>query len=214
MKRFCAMLAVLLMVVCSAQAEIVGRAGDQYIHSWTAPNGQTLYFVSQEQEPYVHMEDVNFDGTEDVVVLTTEGASNFGYEFFVWSNGVYVPVAHGSADELVNYTLYPELGLVETFLDEGPAGILHVRKLWRWDGTDLLLMRTASSEEAETWTFDNGVTTVVTNSRLAHMRVWRTIDGVTDTTPLMDVTVAMDDEEAIQAAQQEEAKAFWLGLRP
>ena len=214
MRRFLAMLTVLLTVTLSAQAEIVGRTGDAYIHSWAAPNGQTVYFVSQEEEPYIHMEDVNFDGVEDIVVLTTLGAANFGCEFFVWRDGSYVPVTHASADSLVNYELYPELGLIETNVSEGVAGTFHTKKLWRWNGSDLQLVRTASAMEAETWSFEEGMYTVVTNSNLVWTRVWDADEGATVVPPMLDMTAAIADEEAVQAARQEEERVFWQGLRP
>ena len=77
--------AALLLAAClSAQAEIVGQTGDgTFIHRHIAPNGQELYFVSLERDPRVLMEDVNFDGIDDVVVYTAVGASNFFTEFFV-----------------------------------------------------------------------------------------------------------------------------------
>ena len=214
MKRFLALLLVLLTTAFSARAEIVGLAGDKYIHSLLAPNGKPVYFVSQEEEPFVLLKDVNFDGVEDMVVTVTLGASNFGCEFFVWHDGSYVPVRHGGADSLVNYELYPELGLVETYVDEGVAGAFHERTLWRWNGTDLQRVRTAYSQEAETWSSGDGTYTVVTNNNLVWIRVWDVVDGSSVVPPMMDVTVPLRDEQALQAAEQEELRLFWQGLRP
>ena len=212
MKRFLPLLLALMMLVPVARAEIVGRAGDDYIHQWIAPNGQALYFVSPEEEPYIHMEDVNFDGVEDVVATIFRGASNFGAEFFVWDGATYVPVAHTGADSLVNHTLYPELGLVETYVQEGRAGALHTRQLWRWNGTELELVRTASGGEVSTMTFEGDLITVVTDNTLVRLRVRDHLSGGEE--PLLDMTVSYgDDTDALEAALEEENRVFWQGFR-
>ena len=219
MKRFFLVLLAALMLIPAARAEIVGRAGDDYIHQWIAPNGQALYFVSPEEEPYVRMEDVNFDGIEDVVAMTFRGASNFGAEFFVWDGGAYVPVTHTGADSLVNHELYPEWGLVETYVQEGWAGALHTRQLWRWNGAALELVRTASGSEVSTTTIEDRVVTVVTDDNLVRLRVWddlnrSTENGATGPTLLMDMVVPLHDSEALLAADREENRVLWEGLLP
>ena len=210
MKRILPWLLTLLLLASSANAEIVGRAGDDYIHQWIAPGGQPLYFVSPEEEPYVRMEDVNFDGVEDVVVTTVRGASNLFEEFFVWDGERYVPVTHAGADRLANYTLYPELGLVETYLQEGWAGALHTRKLWRWRGTDLECVRTAYGSEVNTMTVEDDFATVVTDKTRVRMRVW---DDLNDAA-LMELIVPLGDMDAMLAADREEIRVFWDGLMP
>ena len=219
MKRLFLVLLALLTLTPAARAEIVGRAGDDYIHQWMAPNGQALYFVSPEEEPYVHMEDVNFDGIEDVVAMTIHGASNFGVEFFVWDGAAYVPVAHSGADSLVNHTLYPELGLVETYVQEGWAGALHTRQLWRWKGAELELVRTASGSEMSSMTVADQITTVVTDDNFVRLRVWddlncSTENGVTGPTLLMDTVVPVHDPEVMLATEKEELRVLWEGLLP
>lgn len=219
MKRFLTVLAAMMLLASSACAEIVGRAGDDYIHRWDAPNGQGLYFVSRETEPYVVMKDVNFDGVEDVVVTTFIGASNFGAEFFVWDGGQYVPVGHSWADSLMNYTLYPEAGLVETYVQEGLAGALHTTTLWRWNGTDLEPVRIASGSEVSAMTIDGDLFTVVTDSSRVQLRVRDELnpveaDGAISAAVLLDVTVSIYDEEALSAAMAEERRVLWEGLTP
>ena len=49
---------------------------NEYIHRLIADNGQELCFVSGEKDPYLSYADVNFDGINDVVILTQRGASN------------------------------------------------------------------------------------------------------------------------------------------
>lgn len=212
MKRVFLTLLALLTLASTARAEIVGRAGDDYIHQWIAPNGQALYFVSQEEEPYVHMEDVNFDGVEDVVASTFHGASNFGAEFFVWDGGFYVPVRHSGADTLVNYGLYPEAGLVETYVQEGRAGALHTRQLWRWKGTELELVRTATGSDVSTMTFEGDLVIVVTDNTLVRLRVRDHLSGGEE--PTLDMTVSYGDgTDTLEAALEEENRVFWQGLR-
>ena len=219
MKRLLSMLAALMLLMPVARAEIVGLAGDDYIHRWEAPNGQSLYFVSREEEPYVLMKDVNFDGVDDVVVTTFIGASNFGAEFFVWDGWQYVPVAHFGSDSLVNHTLYPETGLVETDVQEGLAGALHTRMLWRWQGTDLELIRTATGSEVTMMTVEGDLTTLVTDSGQLQLRVTDNLNlternGVISPAVLLEITVSAHDEEALSAARQEELRVFWEGLTP
>lgn len=212
MKRVFPVLLALLMLAPAARAEIVGWAGNDYIHQWIAPNGQALYFVSPEEEPFVRMEDVNFDGVEDVVVTTFRGASNFGAEFFVWDGGVYVPVAHAGADALVNYGLYPEEGLVETYIQEGRAGALHTRQLWRWKGTELELVRTATGSDVSTMTFEGDLVIVVTDNTLVQLRVWDHLNGGEE--PVLDMTVSYGGgTDPLEAALEEENHVFWHGLR-
>lgn len=214
MKRILTVLAALMLLVPSACAEIVGRAGEEYIHRWDAPNGQALYFVSRETEPYVVMKDVNFDGVEDVVVTTFVGASNFGAEFFVWDDGDYVPVEHFEADEIVNYSLHPELGLVETYIQQGRAGALYTRQLWRWWGNELSLMREAIGSEEETWYYEDDLVTVVTDRSHVYLRVrdhyhLTAVDGDWNPTLIMEEVVDLYDEEALSDALDEADRIFW-----
>ena len=88
MKRlllFLLMLMFCLPVCAEQQTTILGHMpDDEYIHQYVAPNGQLLWFTAIEKNPYIKMEDVNFDGTEDIVVFTVRGASNFFVEFFLY----------------------------------------------------------------------------------------------------------------------------------
>lgn len=219
MKRFLILFAALMLLAAPACAEVVGRAGNDYIHRWVAPNGQELYFVSMEEDPFVQMKDVNFDGVEDVVVITFRGAANFGVEFFVWDGGAYVPVEHPGADRLVNYELYSELALVETGANDGLAGMLGDRQLWRWDGAKMTLVRGEWRTEVETWSYDGDLTTIVKDNGYVHMCVWDyvnrvTLNGVTGPALLLDTVVGIYDEEACLAAMDEADSAFWQGLLP
>ena len=210
MKKLFLTLLALMTVAHAARADIVGQAGDDYIHQWIAPNGQALYFVSAEMEPLAHMEDVNFDGAEDVVVVTSAGASNLGAEFFVWADGRYEPVTHFGADALTNYTLYPEAGLVETYVQEGWAGVLHTRMLWRWNDSHLELVGTASGAAASMTTYDGRLTTVITDHSMVRLQVWDNLSPNRE--QLMDIIVYAEDEEAVSAGLEEERRELWQEL--
>ena len=128
---------------------VVGRAGNgDSIMACNAPNGQRLYFTSIEKEPRIKMEDVNFDGVADIVVFTAMGASNHFCEFFVCDDGQYRMAEHyGAENGLCNYHLLPEKGLVVTQANNGSAGAEHDHGIFRWDGTNLRLIRRAVSRE-------------------------------------------------------------------
>ena len=190
--------AALLLAVClSAQAEIVGQTGDgTFIHRHIAPNGQELYFVSLEQEPMVLMEDVNFDGIDDVVAYTAVGASNFFTEFFVWDGEKYVTAQHDSEMGLCNYSLeHP--GFVTTYAQNGWAGALFEERIYQWEGTALRLRRVMSSEcDIETIFTDTGYT-VTENQTVLHIRLtdYTQEDGESNQELLWETRLNVEDLE-------------------
>ena len=101
---------MLSLLPAAALAEVVGREGmygDRYIHRIEAPNGQSLYYLSNEEEAFVTYRDVNFDGMEDIVVISSQGASNTWFLFFVWDGENYVRAGWDAGDDtgLPNYEL-------------------------------------------------------------------------------------------------------------
>ena len=89
--RFCLLALLLLMTIAPVRAEIIGQTTEnEYIHRLIADNGQELCFVSGEKDPCLSYTDVNFDGINDVVILTQRGASNFVYQFFISDGEQYV----------------------------------------------------------------------------------------------------------------------------
>lgn len=184
---------------------------DQYIQSVTAPNGQTLYFISLEKQPKIKMEDVNFDGLSDIVVFTALGASNHFCEFFVSDGEMYHYVKHPLYGEgLCNYQLYPEKNLVMTQSNSGYAGALHEYWILRWEGRELTLMRRAHSRElTETeWLDDRRITTAYDQTLHVTIRDYTTAD--LDGTVIWDETIEL--EKADQAFFERERKALWEGL--
>lgn len=195
---------------------ILGETAERdYIHQYIAPNGQSIYFVSMEEEPPITFRDVNFDGVTDIVVFVTMGASNFFTEFFVYDTaaGEYVRAEHRGIDYgLCNYQLYPEYGIVESQAVNGYAGALHEYCLFRWKGTDLELIRRAVSEELTETTFDADAYTHTTYKDILHMTVRDYQAGESGGTLLWEQTITLEDTE-YRDIFNEEDEALWQGIK-
>ena len=114
--RFCLLALLLLMTIAPVRAEIIGQTTEnEYIHRLIADNGQELCFVSGEKDPCLSYADVNFDGINDVVILTQRGASNFVYQFFIFDGEQYVlcPLT------FTNYDLDAERKIVRSSVNGG-----------------------------------------------------------------------------------------------
>lgn len=160
---FSMIIALLLTMAGVANAEIVGRTSDDYIHRYIADNGQEIYFVSTSEEEYVEIQDVNFDGHPDLAIVTALGASNAYYEFYLW-NGTSYEYAERQTDDIINYALVDDRYLVSKSND-GSAGALFHAQICVWDGNMLKTIRTMVSEEESITDFneDSIVTTVYWN---------------------------------------------------
>lgn len=194
--------------------KIVGSTADGlHIHAYRANNGQTLYFTALEHDPFIVSKDVNFDGIEDLVVVTTLGASNFFSEFFVMADGQYVCAEHPGIDYgLCNYQLYPEQGIVVSHVNNGNAGAAHEYCLFRWNGTDLELLRRAVSEELTETEFTSDTFTMTTYHRILHIRVRDYTGGEYEGSTIWEATVHLDDVENGEVFEAEK-EALWNGLK-
>lgn len=217
-KRLCSLLLVLLLLPAAALAEVVGREGmygDEYIHRIEAPNGQALYYLSKEEEAFVTYRDVNFDGMEDIVVISSQGASNTWFLFFVWDGENYVRAGWDAGDDtgLPNYELLAGEGLVLASCNDGWAGGLHHRWLYRWEGTDLQLVRSAVSEEYQEMAVDGQTGAVVTTTYNDRMSVCVIEPGDEGGQRVLWEGIVTQEQAASdpQAFAQEEA-AFWQGI--
>lgn len=176
--RFCLLALLLLMTIAPVRAEIIGQTTEnEYIHRLIADNGQELCFVSGEKDPYLSYADVNFDGINDVVILTQRGASNFVYQFFIFDGEQYVlcPLT------FTNYDLDAEHKIVRSSVNGGLAGGIHRETLYRFDGTEAVLLRWAVGEEKEDWTFDADGYTVRHYNDVLTLQVWEhdpDMDGI------------------------------------
>ena len=194
--------------------QVVGKTSDgDYIHQLAAPNGQLLYFSAMEEEPPVVIRDVNFDGVSDIEVFVAMGASNFYSEFFVYDaySDVYVRVEHASDDGLSNVELYPEYGLVATYGNAGNAGLLHVWNLYRWEGNDLHLIRSAVSDEWTEDIFEGSTYTQIIHGDMLHVVV-RDHTRAYDDAILWELIVPKETAET-RDIYTEEMEALWQGIR-
>lgn len=177
MKKFLAVLLCVFRLLPCALSEssapathIVGLSGDDFIHQFTADNGQTLYFTAMEKDPFVQYQDVNFDGVTDISIITCRGASNFFSKLFIHENGTYRPVTcQGMEAELVNLQLHPEEKRISTHAQNGAAGALFENCLYRWEGSELRLERRATSAELTETHFANETYTTITHYDQLHV---------------------------------------------
>lgn len=188
--------------------------GDGYIHQYIAPNGKPIYFTAELEAPYITFEDVNFDGQADIVVMTVSGASNAWFKFFVYDRyrDEYVYVhQHGDDGGLINYETYPEYGLIGSRGSNGYAGALHVWNLYRWEGTDLKLIRSAVSDEWSESTFEDQIYTQIIRGDLLHITVRDYTDGFEDAV-IFDQVIPVEDTE-YRDIFTEEMEALWQGIK-
>lgn len=218
-RRFAVLLLVLAGLAVPARAEVVGRTHDGYIHRYTADNGQELYYVSGMEEEAVRMEDVNFDGDDDLVVLVQQGASNGFFEFYVYDGAQYVLAGRDAMLDggIPNYALYPEKGIVCAQVNNGWAGLLHETQLFCWEGTTMRRVRGAVSENATSWTMDGTRCTQTTDTGILSLRVTEPAHDENGCS-LPDRVLYERELTADWAAEQgetlleEEAEALWQGL--
>lgn len=149
--RLAALVAAAMLPAC-AGAQVVGQIpnGD-CIHRVETADGQALYYVAGEgTEEEMTEEDVNFDGVPDLVVLLGQGVSNTRQMFFVRTESGYVPVMQQGEDAngVWNYSLDTERQLVVSDANNGLAGALRDKVLYRWEGTVLVPVRRAVSNYA------------------------------------------------------------------
>ena len=220
MKRLLAMLMVLLLcapAAMAAETTILGYMPDcEYIHQYLAPNGQLLWFTAAEKEPCIQMDDVNFDGWDDIAVMTVSGATNAWYTFFIYDNvrDVYTHVSHDGA-EIINYTTYPQYGIIASYGKNGSAGLLHVSSLYRWEGNRLRQIRSSVSDEWSETTFEGDTYTQIIRGDTIHVTVLDHTEG-NEGTVIYDRIIPRDElieHEDYQRIFDEEMAALWQGLR-
>ena len=212
-------LGLIALLVVPAMGEIVAvTPQDDYIHRYTAPNGQEIYYISREDEwAIVNQEDVNFDGHDDLVFMITRGASNGFFEFYVWDEGQYVLAGRNEFLEfgLGNYSLDPENGYVISHYSNGWAGLLHEEHIFRWKGNNLELVRYAVSENHKTSVFEGDVYVTIENNDLVHVRVFECRYGGDNREDevIFERIVSMKEGFDEQALLEEEDAALWNGLK-
>ena len=162
MKKFCALLLVLMLMTLPALAETKIEAqvlGTQVINESDLSilridfSGDkeipSLYALTEspwllEQDPSaIELQDVNFDGHDDLVLVTMAGASNTVYAFYLWDEEAGAFKTE-SGYEVWNYQLFPAQGLVESYGTSGYAGLLHQIDIFGWDGAEMKRLRSVT----------------------------------------------------------------------
>lgn len=189
---------------------------DGYIHRYVAPNGQVLYFSSELEEPRFYLDDVNFDGWDDIVVMTVSGATNAWYTFFTYDNvrDEYTHVPHYGA-EFINYATYPQYGIIASYGTSGRAGLLHATSLYRWEGTNLKLIRSSVSDEWTETSFEGDTYTQIIHGDILHVKVLD-YTGDDSGTVIYEHMFPLDDvmeSEDYQRIGDEENAALWQGIK-
>ena len=189
----------------------VGETPDgKIIYSCELHNGQTIYFVSDLEWPSFSQEDVNFDGQLDIVVVTARGATNQLCEFFVRSGDRYVMAQHPAIDHgLANHILYPSSGYVLSSMNNGYAGALYEECLFRWEGTELRLVRRATAECLREYRTEGMALVTVLHDRKVELTVY-------DFTGADSVLIHQEivDMNSMNADKMHEMKQrLWQGLR-
>ncbi len=195
------------------ETELLANEG-VYIHRYTAPNGQHIYFTAYTEYPGVDFVDVNFDGYEDIVITTGRWAKCDTVRFYRYDaeRDQYEVVMQTTVDDgLMNYVLYPEYGLVGTYIANGNAGLLHVWNLYRWDGNDLQLIRSAVSDEWSEDIFEGQTYTNIIHGDTLHVTVndYTNDDG---DSLLWEIIISKEDTE-YRDIFTEEQEALWQGLK-
>lgn len=234
MKKWILALCLCLLAVSPAMAATLGPAnlaygGDGYICSFTAPNGQEIYYISalpqadfQENEgieyaipsPMIDSVDANFDGVDDILVTTVVGASNAFQAIYLNVDGQYVLANHDACwqTDLPNVWFDEERQLVIAQGSNGMAGMLHDTYVFRWEGTNLRLIRRAISAYRETITQEGDRILEWSDDGLVHGTVQDYADG--EQTILwqgeIDIMNASDGE--VDAYLSAEDEALFSGL--
>lgn len=200
----------------AADIAVLGTTADgRFIHCCTMPGGQTFCFTAAEEAPLIALQDVNFDGMTDAVAYVCLGASNFYTELFVYDPGedAYVRAEHPGIDyDLCNIELYPEYGMVASRANNGDACALFEDCLFRWEGTNLVLVRRAVSEELTETTLTDGVLTTTWWTDVLRVRVWDDMTGDSGGTLTYDATFLLEDAVYSVLLTEVEA-ALWQGIR-
>lgn len=189
---------------------------DGYIHQYVAPNGQLLYFTSDLEEPQFYLDDVNFDGWDDIAIMTVSGATNAWYTFFTYDpeRDEYTHVPHHGA-EFINYKTYPQYGIIESYGTSGRAGLLHVTSLYRWEGDRLRQIRSSVSDEWSESAWEGEYYTQIIHGDTLHVKVLDHTAG-NDGAVLYERFVPMEDlmvSADYQRVYEEERSALWQGLK-
>lgn len=141
-------------------------------------------------------EDVNFDGHDDLVLVTLAGASNACYTFYLWDEETGGYEWFGGED-LWNYQLYPNQRIVLSNATSGWAGLLHENRVYGWDETGRALKPLRYSE----W---NTLTETVVESQEEYLRYTETHDDAVMVETYVDFEKGIDEAHTYPTKQYED----------
>ena len=195
------------------ETRVVGETADgAYIQALEAPNGQLLYFTSLEQKPMIKMEDVNFDGISDIVMFVARGASNDFCEFFLSDGKTYHRAQHPGMDQgICNYQLIPDKECLVSYANNGSAGALHEKAIFRWKGHhQLKLIRRAISQELTETDWQDDRFTITTYTEKLHLSIRDYTTGEAGGVVIWEEIAEIDDQLSDCFAREE--AALWSGI--
>lgn len=233
MKKLICILLLFLLPLCAysestltVTAEAVGsqytvEGYPQTLYRLTVANAsgktvQALYaFAEIDREDLLvqEMADVNFDGHDDLVLMTRLGASNACYVFFLWDEA-QGRFSSSSTPALWNYALFPEKQLLFSHTNNGSAGLLHESAVYGWEDGTLTRLRSVVWDTYQESGYDFGdssytYTEMRDESRIAE--TYAVCDGASE--PQTQIFAAESYRDASFFAAREDAEYAFLGLR-
>ena len=167
-----------------------------------------------EENGGILMEDVNFDGYNDLVLVTMAGASNTVFTFYLWNEETGAFEWYGG-EGIWNYQLYPAQGVILSTATSGWAGLLHESRVYAWDDAckELQLLRISQWDTLhETVTEQNGDNLVFTE-RYDDSVIVETYTDFENETEYSESHPSRDyQEDDVFAAQRFQAEDEFLGL--
>lgn len=157
-KKISLVLSVFMLLCCICSAEAVGTADDsKLIYRHIEPKTKQELFFITTLEPKFSYVDIDGDGDEDLEILTCEGMHDLQYEIFIYDKGKFSRLeCEFGMLPIVSYTL-PKKGYITSEINNGLAGALFEKCLYKIDGARLIPVRSASGRVNQS--FNNGVTT-------------------------------------------------------
>lgn len=158
----CVLLLILIMLAAAAQAVAIvcvqeNALGTDFAYNImqaTLDNGQVIYYISTTEDGWAEMADVNFDGYDDFVPVVVKGARNLCSVFYLYDpqTGQYEPL-HTVDRGFWNYSLDEEKQYVISHEQDGYRD--GEKKIYAWQGNELILLRSATVGYLHTVEFDD-----------------------------------------------------------
>ena len=216
MKKLILLIAAMLMIALPALAEVQPEA--VLLGQQLSENGDDLCIVRVdfsgaetaipsvytvirspwllEDQGVCEMQDVNYDGHDDLVIVTMAGASNAAYTFYLWNEETGAFEWFGGED-VWNYQLYPAQRFLLSHSTNGWAGLLHKDTVYAWDAAGKVLSPVRSSE----W---DTLTEVTTETNGDYMRMQEIYDDSVLVETYIDYVNGTDESVSFPTAQYDD----------